>query len=68
MYLNYVLCTGLILVNIRCLLHLSVFHAKLRKMIIIISDSATDLVAFIAIIFIVACIFGVGQLIVSSEF
>jgi len=64
---NYVLCTGVILVNIRCLIHLSMMHASLRKMMVIITDSATELVAFLAIIFILVCIFGVGQLVVSTE-
>jgi len=42
-------------------------HAQLRKMMVIITDSATELVAFLAIIFILVCIFGVGQLVVSTE-
>ena len=60
MNMNYVMCTGLILVNARCIVHLSVLHAKLRKLIVIMTDSATDLVAFLAIIFVVVCIFSVS--------
>ena len=58
--MNYVMCTGLIFVNIRCIIHLSVIHAKLRKLIVIMTDSATDLIAFLAIIFVVVSIFSVS--------